>query len=1242
MKIKQPIFLFVWLFISVVGGFFSVLAQEPLPAITKSDILRYREQRDIFSEDLHGLGYIESAQVLNDETSSEKNLLYYYRLGKDYFYSRQYEKALVEFKKALEWDPQYKPALKYVDLTEEEMKKQRQIKEKKESAEKKVKEEEERRQEREFARLNLKEKARYEQDIKAQQERSRSFKKLNEAKVKDVLNVKLKHYESDKRIYEELLREQEKIKAKNAKLEKLALLKAEKEQSDKFRREKLAKEKEIQSRNLEQNKRLAEDQRQKDLAGRMAAEEILSLDAGKAKQEQFIKLELEKSRNFRKLNEGRFREELSQRSKEPDTIPGRKPGINADLSKGPGSLGFKEFITDKPSQDSLESPKIQRGFEDKYTTLFKENEAIKKDYNDLLVQVKELLPDSDRVRELETLLGKNNSTLELYKKENERVKKDYSNLLLQVKMLLVYRQRIKTLEGLLEDNKINIISLGQEKGVAVLEKNELKKRNEELQQLQPQILKERDVYKDAYEKLKDTYEKLYNEAVTNKLKVNQFADESSVLKRENKDMESELRQLRAEKKKIENDYSDVLTKLKRLIPETRRLKEIENVSVKSKANLSSLKKEKNALKEERSRVLSQMKGLLGDRRRVKELESLLEESNSNIKVMQKENDIIRKDYNSLLVQVKASLIDKNRLQDLEGELDKKKADMNLLIKDSETIKAENVKLKHTVKQFEDEQAKLFQDRDKYKTAHENGRNDTTVKELKNGMLNLEKEKSGLSSQLKQAQRENETIKKDYNGLLSQVKDLLTDKNRLKEFEDVIEKDKADKRLLEKDNKSVKSENLELQNKIKELENLQAQVSKARDEYKASYENERNGAENAKKESLKLQDKIKEFENLQAQLSKARDEYKASYENERNGAENAKKESLKLQDKIKELENLQAQVSKARDEYKASYENERNGAENAKKENLKLRNKIEEFESMAAKSKDEYKAKAVLKEETSGTVMKEVKQMQKENELIKKDYAALLAQMKGLLADSRRVKESQSLSEKDKANMAFLEKEKEAVKAENIALKNKLNRLEELERKLLKASRDSLGNGNELSAKKLKIKERRAEDINTQETALLTQSQPDDAQAKELQSKLEAEKKQLSRQAEEYKNKYLNELEKNNLSMQKTGNSLPQKFSEAVKKNEELLKETSGMHYNLGVFFIKNKEYDRAIVEFEKAIEMSPEDSYSYYNLGYIYAQYLIDRGKAVKYFRQFLQFVKNDDKDVEWVKDYLLTWESYK
>jgi tetratricopeptide (TPR) repeat protein len=84
-----------------------------------------------------------------------------------------------------------------------------------------------------------------------------------------------------------------------------------------------------------------------------------------------------------------------------------------------------------------------------------------------------------------------------------------------------------------------------------------------------------------------------------------------------------------------------------------------------------------------------------------------------------------------------------------------------------------------------------------------------------------------------------------------------------------------------------------------------------------------------------------------------------------------------------------------------------------------------------------------------------------------------------------------------------------------------------------------------------------------------------------------------------------------------------------------------MHYNLGVFYTKNKEYSRAIAEFEKALELNPDDPAAHYNLGFIYAEYLVNRPKAIQHFRKYLSIVKTEDKDVDWVKKYILTWQTW-
>ncbi len=104
---------------------------------------------------------------------------------------------------------------------------------------------------------------------------------------------------------------------------------------------------------------------------------------------------------------------------------------------------------------------------------------------------------------------------------------------------------------------------------------------------------------------------------------------------------------------------------------------------------------------------------------------------------------------------------------------------------------------------------------------------------------------------------------------------------------------------------------------------------------------------------------------------------------------------------------------------------------------------------------------------------------------------------------------------------------------------------------------------------------------------------------------------------------------------------PVKVAELARENKALIKQTSSMHYNLGVFYSKNKQYSRAIAEFEKAVELNPEDAFAHFNLGYIYAEYVEDRGKAVEHFRKYLNYAKSGDKDVDWARKYIITWTSY-
>ncbi|MFH1800490.1 MAG: tetratricopeptide repeat protein [Candidatus Omnitrophota bacterium] len=99
--------------------------------------------------------------------------------------------------------------------------------------------------------------------------------------------------------------------------------------------------------------------------------------------------------------------------------------------------------------------------------------------------------------------------------------------------------------------------------------------------------------------------------------------------------------------------------------------------------------------------------------------------------------------------------------------------------------------------------------------------------------------------------------------------------------------------------------------------------------------------------------------------------------------------------------------------------------------------------------------------------------------------------------------------------------------------------------------------------------------------------------------------------------------------------LPKKFSKMARENKILVKETGDMHYNLGVFYAGEMNYDRAIEEFKKAVDINPNDAKAQYNLGYIYAEQRQDRKKAEYYFRNFLGLAP-DDPNSDAVKSYLV------
>ena len=269
---------------------------------------------------------------------------------------------------------------------------------------------------------------------------------------------------------------------------------------------------------------------------------------------------------------------------------------------------------------------------------------------------------------------------------------------------------------------------------------------------------------------------------------------------------------------------------------------------------------------------------------------------------------------------------------------------------------------------------------------------------------------------------------------------------------------------------------------------------------------------------------------------------------------------------------------------------------------------------------------------------------KENEGLKVDRDNVLAQTKSLMGERTRANELTASLEKANQEMGRFQKNNEETKNYILSLKDEIRKLQEeqgsliQEKNYIKAALDKVNN--EATVKELRKKVADLDKAKNSLEGRLKNKNKEVEQLKSQKAKLEEIKEQLSAQIKDKKNIIVEAVNKNK-RLEEENKNIPRKFTEMARQNTKLIKDTSEMHYNLGVFYTKNKEYARAVAEFEKVVEIAPDDSYAHFNLGYIYAEYLVNRAKAIEHFRRFLILAKGGDKDIEWVKKYLLTWETY-
>ncbi|MBU2102373.1 MAG: tetratricopeptide repeat protein [Candidatus Omnitrophota bacterium] len=290
-----------------------------------------------------------------------------------------------------------------------------------------------------------------------------------------------------------------------------------------------------------------------------------------------------------------------------------------------------------------------------------------------------------------------------------------------------------------------------------------------------------------------------------------------------------------------------------------------------------------------------------------------------------------------------------------------------------------------------------------------------------------------------------------------------------------------------------------------------------------------------------------------------------------------------------------------------------------------------------------------------TIKNDYEKIKKDYDNISADRDNLLIQIKKNVADVNRLAELEAATGEFTKEKDGLESEKLALLNQNADLKEKIDKLQGVYKQALDA-RDALSE--ELVRAKDASGKMVLEQQNAELTRRLAAAQEENGRLQSAQSAtlkqaldtvttLKASDAQLQDKVKEYQlhekeltKKYAEAVKKTKSFEAKVARD-PAKFTEIARQNKALIRDTSTMHYNMGVFYLKQKEYSRAVAEFEKAVELTPDDAYAHFNLGYMYAEYLVNRKKAVEHFRHYLRVAKSDDKDVDWVKKYILTWETW-
>ena len=135
---------------------------------------------------------------------------------------------------------------------------------------------------------------------------------------------------------------------------------------------------------------------------------------------------------------------------------------------------------------------------------------------------------------------------------------------------------------------------------------------------------------------------------------------------------------------------------------------------------------------------------------------------------------------------------------------------------------------------------------------------------------------------------------------------------------------------------------------------------------------------------------------------------------------------------------------------------------------------------------------------------------------------------------------------------------------------------------------------------------------------------------DLEDKLAAQQDDSNKKevVQEQSQQTTQELEaKTNEMLSKGGDMDPQ--------DQNFRQELAKAHYNMGNIYFERGEYQRAVVEYYQAVDLTPNDPDTHYNLAFVSGEYLGDQETALKHYQWYL-YLKPDATDAPSVKEKII------